>query len=124
MNGREIIENADVVIRDDRIVAVGPAGSSPSPANARVIDVTGKTIVPGFIDALKMYMAGNRQQRQWIVMAAKELGLMPTTEGGIEHSLPIDPIFEDVVKLFVSSGTTLGRKPEAVVDPVRRHVQA
>ena len=49
---------------------------------------------------------------------------MPTTEGGIEHSLPIDPIFEDVVKLFVSSGTTLGRKPEAVVDPVRRHVQA
>ena len=71
-----------------------------------------------------MSMAGNRQQRQWIVMAAKELGLMPTTEGGIEHSLPIDPIFEDVVKLFVSSGTTLGRKPEAVVDPVRRHVQA
>lgn len=29
---------------------------------------------------LKMYMAGNRQKRQWIIMAAKELGLMPTTE--------------------------------------------
>ena len=30
---------------------------------------------------LKMYMSGNRQQRQWIIMAAKELGIMPTTEG-------------------------------------------
>src|SRR5690606_372538 len=31
----------------------------------------------------KMYLAGNRQQRQWLIMAARELGLMPTTEGGI-----------------------------------------
>ena len=36
---------------------------------------------------LKMYMAGNRQQRQWIIMAAKELGIMPTTEGGLDYKL-------------------------------------
>ena len=36
---------------------------------------------------LKMYMTGNRQQRQWVIMAAKELGLMPTTEGGLDYKL-------------------------------------
>ena len=27
-------------------------------------------------------MAGDRKVRQWVIMAAKELGLTPTTEGG------------------------------------------
>ena len=30
----------------------------------------------------KSYMVGNRQQREWMVMACKENGIMPTTEGG------------------------------------------
>jgi imidazolonepropionase-like amidohydrolase/Tol biopolymer transport system component len=70
---------------------------------------------------IKMYMAGNRQQRQWVIDAAREQGLMPTTEGGLramydltlaidgysglEHSYPIYPIYEDVVTLFAESGT-------------------
>ena len=69
---------------------------------------------------IKMYVAGNRQQRQWIIMAARELGLMPTTEGslnlrqniaetidgypGLEHSLPVYPVYDDVLELFVASG--------------------
>jgi hypothetical protein len=28
---------------------------------------------------LKSYLVGNRKQRQWMVMACKELGVMPTT---------------------------------------------
>ncbi|MBK6486222.1 MAG: hypothetical protein IPF98_04985 [Gemmatimonadetes bacterium] len=32
---------------------------------------------------IKMYGAGNRQVRQWIMMAARELRLMPTTEAGL-----------------------------------------
>ncbi|HEX2166106.1 MAG TPA: amidohydrolase family protein [Longimicrobiales bacterium] len=213
MKEHEIIENADVLVRDNRIVAVGPRGEVDVPADAHVIDVMGKTLIPGFIDThyhaqwlvpeihpgqawqyltslaygvtttrdpqtastdilsyadrvasggmvgpriystgpgvfsgenvrnlehaktilkryaeyydtktLKMYMTGNRQQRQWIIQAAKELELMPTTEGGldfkldlthafdgypgIEHNLPIAPIFMDVVELFKASQTT------------------
>ncbi|MES2902986.1 MAG: amidohydrolase family protein [Pseudomonadota bacterium] len=49
--GGGIIENGVIVIQSDRIVAVGPSGSVAVPAGARTIDVTGKTIVPGFIDA-------------------------------------------------------------------------
>jgi len=213
MKGHEIIENADIVVRDGKIVAVGPQGEVEVPADAQVIDVTGTTVTPGFVDThyhaqwlipeihprqtwqylatlaygvtttrdpqtgttdvlsyqdrvevggmigpriystgpgvflsenirnlqhakevltryakyydtktLKMYMSGNRQQRQWIIQAARELGLMPTTEGGldfklelthaldgypgVEHSLPIAPIYEDVVELFKASKTT------------------
>lgn len=39
-----------VVVRGERIVAVGPADSVPVPAGATVIDATGKTIVPGLWD--------------------------------------------------------------------------
>jgi Tol biopolymer transport system component len=210
MRGTEVIENADVLVRNNRIVSVGPRGAAP--VDAQVIDVTGRTIVPGFVDThahmwnlwglhwnrpwiylanlaygvtttrdpqtattdvltyadrvdagympgprvystgpgvfwtagirnledarytlrrysdyydtktFKMYMAGNRQQRQWLIMAARELNLMPTTEGGldyrlnmthamdgypgIEHTMPIIPAYNDVVELFKASGTT------------------
>jgi hypothetical protein len=51
MRGDEVIEDATVVVTDDRIRAIGPAASVQIPAGARVIDVTGKTIIPGLIDA-------------------------------------------------------------------------
>ena len=39
--------NSSVVIRDDRVVEVGPAASVAVPAGATVIDATGKTVMPG-----------------------------------------------------------------------------
>ena len=217
MKGDEIIERGDIVVRNNRIVAVGPTGQLQVPADARVIDVSGKTIVPGFVDThahlrlqfgvhaaqplsylanlaygvtttrdpqtgttdvlsyedavnagtiigprvystgpglfssyyqpgagvdlkdldhtrrvlqrysryynthtLKMYMSGNRQQRQWIIQAAREQNIMPTTEGaldfkydismmidgysGQEHALPIFPLYKDVTEMFAKTG--------------------
>ena len=213
MKGNEVIENADIVVRDNRIVAIGARGSVQIPAGAREINVAGKTVMPGFVDThyhpqwltpqvhntqtwqylatlaygttttrdpqtattdfltygdrveiddmvgpriyttgpgvfigdmirdadhakqvlrkytdyyktgtLKMYMTGNRQQRQWVIMAAKELGIMPTTEGGldqkldithgidgypgIEHTLPITPKYDDVFEWYKGTQTT------------------
>ncbi len=209
MNGQEVIENGDVVIRGNRIEAVGPSGQVTIPSGAEEIDVSGRTIVPGYIDThahlraaynvhrsqpwayaanlafgvttardpqtgstdvltyedmvragrtlgprvystgpgvfssenirnldhardvltryseyydtktIKMYGAGNREQRQWIIDAARELELMPTTEGGIdlkgnltmaidgysgtEHNLPGFPFYDDVVQLVAQS---------------------
>lgn len=70
-------------------------------------------------NSIKMYLVGNRQMRQWVIMAAKELELMPTTEGGLdfklnmtqlldgypghEHSLPIYPIYKDAVKTIAEA---------------------
>jgi imidazolonepropionase-like amidohydrolase len=48
--GRGPIENSVIVMDAGRFTAAGPSGQVPVPANARLIDVTGKTILPGFID--------------------------------------------------------------------------
>ena len=208
--GDEVIQNGDVVVTDNRITAIGRGVAVP--AGAKVIDVRGKFITPGFIDThahwefrthdvlepqnwslianlaygvtagldvqtstndyfayqdlvetgqslgqrafmtgpgvfsnndfqsyeatlaylkrykehyrtinIKSYMVGNRKQRQWVVQASKELGLMPTTEGGRdmkmdithaidgmhgnEHTLPVFPLYKDVVEVFAQTKT-------------------
>ena len=46
-----IVEGATVLIRDGRIVQVGPSASVDIPRGTPTIDAAGKTIVPGFVDA-------------------------------------------------------------------------
>lgn len=211
MHGDEVLENADIVVNGNRIAAVGARGAVEVPAGARVLDMAGRTIVPGFIDIhphwneirrgvmdmqnwsflanlaygvtagrdpqtqtndmfayqdlvdtgeilgpraystgpgvfpdtdfqslddarevvhrykqyyrtdyLKSYLVGNRKQRQYMVMACKLEGVMPTTEGGLdmklnlthaldgfsgnEHSMPITPLADDVVQFWSRSG--------------------
>ncbi|MEO7963916.1 MAG: amidohydrolase family protein [Gemmatimonadaceae bacterium] len=212
MKGDEIIEGGDIIVRDNRIVALGKSGSVAIPAGARTIDVAGKIIMPGLVDihahtwvawglhrqqisqflaqlaygvttqrdpqtssedvltyqdlmdagtivgprlystgpgifssdniksldeardvvrryadhfntkTIKQYLAGDRKVRQWVITAAREMGLTTTTEGGsdfvmnltlmqdgypgLEHSLPISPLFNDVIQLHAFSGLT------------------
>lgn len=210
MKGDEIIENGTVVVKNNRITAVG--SSIEIPEGAKVMDLEGKYIVPGFVDThahmwpswglhkrhvwvyaanlaygvtttrdpqtattdvltyadmveagiipgpriystgpgvgywgynikslehakdvlmqyskyyntktIKMYLTGNRKHRQWIIQAAKEQQLMPTTEGGLdfklnitqildgypghEHSFPIYPLYKDFISFVAGSKT-------------------
>lgn len=205
MKGDEVFENGDILVENNRIKAVGKTGTIDPPPNARLMDMSGKTIIPGFVDPhahmwpnwgihknqiwiyaanlaygvtttrdpqtattdvltygdmvdagmmigpriystgpgvgywaynikdsanaenvltqyskyyhtkyIKMYLTGNRKQREWIIMAARNQQLMPTTEGGLdfklnmtnlldgypghEHALPIYPLYSDVFK--------------------------
>ena len=50
MKGREVIENATIVIEDDRISAVGSSAAVSIPDGAEVFDIGGKTVMPGLID--------------------------------------------------------------------------
>lgn len=50
MHGDEVLAAADVVVHDNRIESVGPRGSDRVAAGAKVIDLTGSTIVPGYVD--------------------------------------------------------------------------
>ncbi len=50
-NQQEVIEGGVVVIDGNKIVAVGKADDVSIPKGAQVIDVAGKTIIPGLIDA-------------------------------------------------------------------------
>ena len=49
--GSAAVENAVLVVDHGRIAAVGTAGEVEAPPGARVEDLAGKTIVPGFINA-------------------------------------------------------------------------
>lgn len=212
MKGEEIIERGDVLIENNRIKAIGPSSEMHAPAGAKVIDVRGKTIMPGFVDihshlrterpemteeewsyaanlaygvtttrdpsiesntvfaqgelvsagdligpriystgtaitteaasltsleetenlvkrykahgadSLKEYMQPRRIERQWLAMAAAKEGVNITAEGGgdlktdltmvldgytgVEHGLPVVPIYKDVIQLEAQAGTT------------------
>jgi Tol biopolymer transport system component len=213
MKGEEVIERGDVLIENARIKQVGSSGSIAVDGSVQKMDLSGKTIVPGFVDThahvwptwgihktqvwvyaanlaygvtttrdpqtattdvltysdmvetgeiigpriystgpgvgfwaynlkdadqakdilkqyseyyntktIKMYLTGNRQHRQWIIQAAKEQQLMPTTEGGLdfklnmtnlidgypghEHSFPIYPLYKDFTTAVAGSGMT------------------
>ncbi|MEO7967124.1 MAG: amidohydrolase family protein, partial [Gemmatimonadaceae bacterium] len=211
MRGNEVIEHADVVVRDDKIIAIGSQGAVVIPRGARVLQLAGKTVIPGIVDVhahwsapsgmlrpefsspfanlaygvttirdpqtspdifayadladagempssriystrpglfeatnfqslddarhrisryhdryetrlLKSYVVGNRQQRQWVVQASAEMGMMPTTEGasdskmdlthaldgfsGNEHAIPDAPLYNDIVQRFAKVGIT------------------
>ncbi len=105
MKGDPVIARGDVVVTNNRIAGVGEHGSVPVPADAKIIDVSGKTIMPvqdditsadDAIDVMrrysefyrtetsKQYMAGDRRQRQWIAMAARAQQITPTQEVGLD----------------------------------------
>ena len=214
MKGDEVLEHGTIVVDGDRITAVGKDVAPPS--GARVVDLAGKTVIPGLFDehahlhystldifpqrpwkyeanlaygvtathdvsattdealgqgemveaglmtgpriystgfilygadhprraiikslddarqhlrrmkslgafSVKSYMQPKREQRQWILQAAREEGMLVVPEGGgdlemdmtmildghttLEHALPIAPLYKDVISLFAGSGT-------------------
>jgi Tol biopolymer transport system component/imidazolonepropionase-like amidohydrolase len=50
MRGSEVIAHGDLVVRDNRIVVVGPEGAVTLPPGAHVIDLHGETVLPGYVD--------------------------------------------------------------------------
>jgi imidazolonepropionase-like amidohydrolase len=49
--GRPPIEDARIVIEGERIVAAGPLAATVAPAGAEHVDLTGRTVLPGLVDA-------------------------------------------------------------------------
>jgi hypothetical protein len=64
--------NTSVVIRDDRIVEVGPAATVAIPAGAMVIDATGKTVMPGMWE-MHTHLQLNNQSAGSLVQLAQGL---------------------------------------------------
>src|SRR4051794_84999 len=67
-SGGAPIVDAVLVLRGDRIEAVGPAASVRVPKGARVVDVKGKWITPGLIDAhVHFFQSGGLYTRPDVV---------------------------------------------------------
>src|SRR5262249_42771355 len=67
MKGADVIQRGTIVVRDNRIAAVGDEGQVQIPSGARRIDVSGKTIIPGLVDihAHMASVAGVHRTRSW-----------------------------------------------------------
>ncbi len=73
-----IIEDGVIIVDGNRIRAVGRRGEVAIPAGARQVDVTGKTIIPGLIDAHAHGSQGEDDlipQQNWEAMAHLAFGV-------------------------------------------------
>jgi Tol biopolymer transport system component/imidazolonepropionase-like amidohydrolase len=57
MRGDEVIPAGDIVIVKNRIAMIGKTGTLPLPKDAKIIDVAGKTIAPGWVDVHSHWFA-------------------------------------------------------------------
>lgn len=76
MKGDEVIENGSILIENNKIVFIGK--NVPIPENTRIIDVTGKTIMPGMIDVhahLRTSPDGISPQQDWSYLANLAFGV-------------------------------------------------
>jgi Tol biopolymer transport system component/imidazolonepropionase-like amidohydrolase len=82
MKGDEVIPSGDVLVTDNRIVGVGKKGSLKPPAGVRTINVAGKTIMPGLVDAHSHMWAprGLHQTEVWQYMANLAYGVTTTRD--------------------------------------------
>ena len=72
-----IIDDGVIVIQGNRIAAVGLRGEVSIPAGATTVDVTGKTIIPGLIDAHAHGPQGSDElvpQQNWSLLQNLALG--------------------------------------------------
>jgi imidazolonepropionase-like amidohydrolase/Tol biopolymer transport system component len=79
MRGDEVIEDGVIVIENDRIVEVAPRSQAAKiRAGAHVIDVSGKTIMPGLVDVHWHGSMGNNEivpQQSWVNLASLAFGV-------------------------------------------------
>lgn len=68
MDNDQVLENATILIKDNRIMDIGPKSSVSFPEGTNIMDVSGKTIMPGIIDVhahLGHFRFGLSPQQHW-----------------------------------------------------------
>jgi len=78
MKGDEVIDNGRIVVKDNRIVAIGKATDIAVPAGATQVNASGKTIIPGIVDVHwhgRMGDNGIIPQQSWVNYASLAFGV-------------------------------------------------
>jgi imidazolonepropionase-like amidohydrolase/Tol biopolymer transport system component len=81
MKGDEVIENGVIIINENRIESLGEVGQVSIPKGAKVMDMAGKTIIPGIVDVhahLGTFRQGISPQKQWSYFANLAYGITTT----------------------------------------------
>jgi imidazolonepropionase-like amidohydrolase/Tol biopolymer transport system component len=78
MEGEQVIENGVVLVGGNKIKAVGTKAQVNIPSDATIIDITGKTVMPGLIDGHAHGPQGSNEiipQQNWKNYAGLALGV-------------------------------------------------
>lgn len=78
MKGDEVIDNGSVLIENNKIVSIGKAADVKVPEQAKVVDLNGKTIMPGMVDVhahLRTSPDGISPQTDWSYLANLAFGV-------------------------------------------------
>lgn len=78
MEGDEVIENGTIVVTENKITQLGTADAVTIPKNAQVFDASGKTIMPGIVDAhahVGGFRYGLTTQKHWPLYANLAFGV-------------------------------------------------
>ncbi len=78
MEGDQVINRGTILIENNKIKQIGNENQITIPENAKVIDVTGKTIMPGMIDVhahLRTSPDGISPQQDWSYLANLSFGV-------------------------------------------------
>ncbi len=104
MNGDEVIDRGDVLVTGNRIAAVGRRGAVRAPAGTTIIDVSGKTVMPGFVDVHAHMWAprGLHQTQVWQHLANLAYGV--TTTRDPQTSTPDVFAYADLIDAGVMPG--------------------
>lgn len=92
MHADQVIPNADILIVDDRIQAIGPHNSFAIPKEAASRDVTGKYILPGFTD-VHLHWADVRRG----ILGLDDPGFLATLAYGVTTGLDPSPLSIDML---------------------------
>ncbi|WP_217705812.1 amidohydrolase family protein [Peristeroidobacter soli] len=105
MRGDEVLRGADIVVENDRIAAVGAQGTVPIPVGATVRDVSGKFIVPGFIDTHAHWFEIRRE-----IPEPNHWSLLANLAYGVTSGLDVQPFTVDVFAYqdMIDAGLMLG----------------
>ena len=92
MRGDEVIPNADILVTDNLITAIGPRASFPIPSSATIRDVTGKYILPGFTD-VHLHWADVRRGELTLL----DPGFLSSLAFGVTSALDPSPLSVDML---------------------------
>ena len=119
--GRPPMPAADIVIRGSRVVALSATGSAQTPPGARVIDASGKTVIPGIINLRGLAGLVRSPERAAASFSRAEIARQLGTYAsyGVTTTTTLSPPEADLpgIRLRVESGRT--PPPARVLTPLR-----
>ena len=106
-NPTDLLENHDLLVVDNRIEAIEPAGTLNPGEDTQVVDVSGKTLVPGFIDTHAHW-----EFRTGDVLEPHNWSLVANLAYGVTAGLDVQTAYKDYLAYrdFQQTGESIGQR--------------